>query len=186
MELVALDSFSEDREEQAVAYARRAVDDAAAVAYIGDFHSSQVLETAPILGEAGLLQVAPVATFADLHGPTLVRLMPHDGVGARRSPTGSSMSAREELLIVHDHDLDYGVAVGAMCDPAARARGLVVRTRPIWDYDEPWEDDGRVEVEADVSAIERIRGRPRRRALRATAIAVATFSGRRPCRFRAP
>jgi branched-chain amino acid transport system substrate-binding protein len=106
VELVALDSFSEDREEQAVANARRAVDDPAAVAYLGDFHSSQVLETAPILGEAGLLQVAPVATFAGLHGPTLVRLMPHDGVGARAIADWLVDVRARELLIVHDHDAD--------------------------------------------------------------------------------
>lgn len=141
VELVALDSFGEDRDEQAVANARRAVDDTAAVAYLGDFHSSQVLETAPILGEAGLLQVAPVATFADLRGPTLVRLMPHDGVGARAIADWLVGVGARKLLIVHDRDADYGIAVGAMCDAAAKERGLTVRTRPVWNYDEPWETD---------------------------------------------
>jgi branched-chain amino acid transport system substrate-binding protein len=141
VELVALDSFGEDRDEQAAANARRAVDDPASVAYLGDFHSSQVLETAPILGEAGLLGVAPVATFAELRGPTLVRLMPHDGVGAKAIADWLVAVAVEELLIIHDHDADYGVAVGAMCDAAARERGLTVRTRPIWDHDEPWRED---------------------------------------------
>jgi len=141
VELVTLDSFGEDREEQAAANARQAVEDAAAVAYVGDFHSSQVLETAPILGEAGLLTVAPVATFADLRGPTLVRLMPHDGVGARAIAAWLTRVGAGELLIVHDHDADYGVAVGAMCDEAARKRGLTVRTRPVWNHDEPWAED---------------------------------------------
>jgi len=140
-ELVALDSFGEDREEQAVANARRAVEDSAALAYLGDFHSSQVMETARILGDAGLLAVAPVATFAELRGSTLVRLMPHDGVGARAIADWLVGVGAEELLIVHDHDADYGVAVGGMCDTAARERGLSVRTRPIWNHDEPWEDD---------------------------------------------
>jgi branched-chain amino acid transport system substrate-binding protein len=141
VELVAFDSFGEDREEQAVANARRAVDDPAAVGYLGDFHSSQVLETAPILGEEGLLAVAPVATFAGLGGPTLVRLMPHDGVGARAIADWLVETGARELLIVHDHDADYGVSVGAMCDAAARERGLEVRTRPVWDHDEPWDED---------------------------------------------
>jgi branched-chain amino acid transport system substrate-binding protein len=141
VELVVLDSFGEDRDEQAVANARRAVDDAAAVAYVGDFHSSQVLETAPILGDAGLLQVAPVATFAELRGSTLVRLMPHDGVGAQAIADWLVGVGAEELLIVHDHDANYGVAVGAMCDAAAKERGLDVRTRPVWNHDEPWEED---------------------------------------------
>jgi hypothetical protein len=38
-------------------------------------HSSQVAESSRILGAVGLLQVAPVATWADLGGPTLVRLI---------------------------------------------------------------------------------------------------------------
>jgi branched-chain amino acid transport system substrate-binding protein len=141
VELVALDSFGEDREEQALANARRAVDDLAAVAYLGDFHSSQVLETAPILGEAGLLAVAPVATFAGLGGPTLVRLMPHDGVGAQAIADWLVAVGAREVLIVHDHDLEYGISVGAMCDAAARERRLDVRTRPIWNHDEPWQED---------------------------------------------
>jgi Periplasmic binding protein len=141
VELVALDSFGEDREEQAVENARRAAADAEALAYLGDFHSSQVLETAPVLGEAGLLAVAPVATFAELRGSTLVRLMPNDRVGARAIADWLAGVGTAELLIVHDHDADYGVAVGAMCDAAARERGLNVRTRPIWNHDEPWEED---------------------------------------------
>ncbi len=80
-----------------------------------------MVESAPILGEAGLLQVAPVATFADLRGLTLVRLMPHDGVGARAIADWLVEVGAQELLIVHDHDADYGVAVGAMC---TRRRGI--------------------------------------------------------------
>src|SRR4051794_28601542 len=62
--------------------ARIAADDDEAVAYLGDFHSSQVAATQPMLGTAGLLQVAPVATWVELGGPTLVCLMPNDRVGA--------------------------------------------------------------------------------------------------------
>ncbi len=147
VELLVLDSFGEDREARAVANAHRAAADSEALAYVGDFHSSQVTETAPILGKAGLLQVAPVATYERLSGPTLVRLMPHDGVGAQAIADWLVGIGAEELLIVHDHDADYGVAVGAMCDAAARERGLTVRTRPIWDHDEPWaEDVGRADA----------------------------------------
>ena len=52
-ELVVLDAFGEDREAIAEANARRAVADDEALAYLGDFHSSQVQVTAPILGAAG-------------------------------------------------------------------------------------------------------------------------------------
>ena len=141
VELVALDAFAANREARAVANARRAAGDPDALAYLGDFHSSQVMETAPVLGAAGLLQVAPVATFAGLRGPTLVCLTPHDGVGARAIADWLAGAGVRELLVVHDHDGDYGVPVGAMCVTAARERGLEVRSRPVWDHDEPMAGD---------------------------------------------
>ncbi|HYM63239.1 MAG TPA: hypothetical protein VES61_01030 [Gaiellaceae bacterium] len=136
-ELVPLDSFGEDREEQAVTNAWQAVNDEEAIAYLGDFHSSQILETAPVLGEADLLQVAPVATFIGLQGSTLVRLMPHDGVGARAIADWLVKAGVRELLVVHDHGEDYGIPVGGMCADAARERGLQVRIRPVWDHAQP-------------------------------------------------
>jgi ABC-type branched-subunit amino acid transport system substrate-binding protein len=140
-EVVVLDSSGVDREAQAVAHARQAAADEAAVAYLGDFHSSQVHETAPILGAAGLVQVAPVATRADLRGPTLVRLMPHDGVGAQAVAGWLEKNGVGELLVVHDHDSEYGIPVGQMSVEAARARGLAVRHRPVWDHDEDFTAD---------------------------------------------
>jgi branched-chain amino acid transport system substrate-binding protein len=113
--------------------ARRAADDPDALAYLGDFHSRDVHVTAPILGEAGLLQVAPVATWTGLRGPTLVRLSPHDGVFARFVADWLAQRAVGSLLVLHDHDEGYGVPVAAMCVDAARARGLDVRALPVWD-----------------------------------------------------
>ena len=119
--LVALDSFGADREAEALA--------------------NQVMETAPLLGEAGLLQVAPAATYIELSGPTLVRLMPHDGVGARAIAAWLVDAGVRDLLVVHDHDQQYGVPVGEMCAQAARERGLAVRSRPVWDRGEPRDAD---------------------------------------------
>jgi branched-chain amino acid transport system substrate-binding protein len=82
-----------------------------------------------------------VATYAELAGSTLVRLMPHDGVGARAIADWLAEVGVRELLVVHDHDPYYGVPVGGMCATAARARGLTVRSRPVWDHDEPPSDD---------------------------------------------
>jgi branched-chain amino acid transport system substrate-binding protein len=141
VELVALDGFGEDREAQARANAERAAADADALAYLGDFHSSQVAQTAAILGAADLLQVSPVSTQVGLQGPTLVRLMPHDGVGARTIAGWLLAAGVHELLVVHDHDDDYGVPVAAMCVEAARDRGVVVRSRPVWDHGERPADD---------------------------------------------
>ena len=147
VELIALDSFGEDREEQAIANARRAAADGEALAYLGDFHSSQVLETAPILAEADLLQIAPVATFVGLGGSTLVQIMPHDGIGARAIADWLVGAGAGELLVVHDHGPQYGIPVGAMCVEAARDRGLAVRSRPVWNHDEsPAEDVGGLEA----------------------------------------
>jgi branched-chain amino acid transport system substrate-binding protein len=135
-ELVVLDGFAADRDGQALANARRAAHDGEAVAYVGDFHSSQVGAAAPILGAAGLLQVAPVATYAGLRGDTLVRLTPHDGVGARAIAAWLVEAGVDDVLLVHDYGDEYGEPVGAMCAEAARERGLTVRIRRVWDHDE--------------------------------------------------
>jgi hypothetical protein len=67
--------------------------------------------------------------------------MPHDGIGARAIAAWLVEARVRELLVIHDHDEDYGVSVGAMCVEEARARGLVVRSRPVWNHDEPAADD---------------------------------------------
>lgn len=140
-ELVVIDTGGDGREERAADAAMLAADDDDAMAYLGDFHSSQVEATAPMLAAAGLLQVAPVATYAELGSPTLVRLMPHDGIGARAIAGWLAAAGVSELLVVHDHGPQYGVPVGAMCADAARARGIAVRSRPVWNHDERVADD---------------------------------------------
>lgn len=120
-----------------MANAARAAKDPEALAYLGDFYSGQVLVTAPLLGEARLLQVAPVATFVGLGGPTLVRLTPHDGVGAVTIAKWLVEQGVGELLVVHDHDPGYGVPVGTMCVEAALERGVSVGSRPVW-HESAW------------------------------------------------
>ena len=83
VELVVRDTSGPDRDERAVAVAEEAAADPRALALVGDFHSSQVRVTVGILGPAGLLHVAPVATQMGLRSPTLVRLTPDDEAGAR-------------------------------------------------------------------------------------------------------
>ena len=137
-ELVVLDTGSEARAEDA---ARRAASDDAAVAYLGDVYSRQVHAAQAILGPAGLLQVAPVATWVELSGPTLICLMPDDRAGARAIAGWLVEAGVSDLLVVHDHDPGYGVPVGAMCVDAMRDRGLRARSRPVWDHDESPADD---------------------------------------------
>jgi len=142
VELVALDTHTADREGRAAEHARLAEKDEQALAYLGDFHSSQVVTTAPILSAAGLLQVAPAATFAGLGGPTLVRLMPSDEDLARGIADWLVQRARvSALLVVHDHDPGYGDPVGRMCVEAARGRGIEARGRPVWNHGEPIADE---------------------------------------------
>jgi branched-chain amino acid transport system substrate-binding protein len=82
-----------------------------------------------------------VATYAGLGGDTLVRLMPHDGIGALAIADWLVDAGVRELLVVHDYGDEYGLPVGAMCAQAARDRGLAVRIRPVWDHDEAPADD---------------------------------------------
>jgi len=137
-ELVVLDTGGVARAEDA---ARLAASDDAAVAYLGDFYSSQVHAAQAILGPAGLLQVAPVATSVELSGPTLICLMPDDRAGARAIAGWLVEAGVSELLVVHDHDPGYGAPVGAMCADAMRERGLSARSRPVWDHNESPADD---------------------------------------------
>jgi branched-chain amino acid transport system substrate-binding protein len=111
--------------------ARRAAADPEALAYLGDFHSRDVAVTQPILAEAGLLQVAPVATWTGLGGPTLVRLSPNDAQAARAIAGWLVEHGAGALLVVHDHDEGYGIPVGRMCADAARERGLAVDALPV-------------------------------------------------------
>ena len=140
-ELLALDTGGRERVGRAEDAARQAVEDPSALAYLGDFHSDQVAASSRILGPAGLLQVAPVATWVELGGPTLIRLLADDRVGADAIADWLVKAGVTDLLIVHDHDAGYGVPVGRMCAEAARSRGLAVRSRPVWDYDERAADD---------------------------------------------
>ena len=140
-ELAVFDTGGDAREARAEDAARLAADDDAAVAYLGDFHSNQVAVTQPILGTAGLLQVAPVATWVALGGPTLICLLPDDRAGAAAIAGWLVGAGVSDLLVVHDHDQGYGIPVGAMCVEAARRRGIRVRSRPVWNCDEPPAED---------------------------------------------
>jgi hypothetical protein len=130
LDFVVLDASGEDRDARARAHAERAAGDAQTLAYLGDFHSSQVMESAPVLSRAGILQVAPVATFTGLEGATLVRLMPDDRMLGSAIARWLVESGVERLLVVHDHD-EYGISVGGMCVDAAEAHGIGLVTEVV-------------------------------------------------------
>lgn len=141
VELVVRDTSGPDRDERAAAVAGEAAADPRALALVGDLHSSQVRRTVGVLGPAGLLHVAPVATQMGLRSPTLVRLTPDDEAGARAIASWAGTAGVRELLVVHDHDDDYGVPVADACVRAARQLGLAVRSRPVWDWSQRPADD---------------------------------------------
>jgi hypothetical protein len=142
-ELVVLDGFAADRDAQALANAERAAQDEQALAYLGDFHSSQVIRTTPVLAEGLLLGVTPSATYSGLGGPTLVRLMPNDRALARGIAEWVARTGIRRALVVHDHDHGHGhgVPVGRMRVQALQAIGVDVRGRPVWDHDEAMAGD---------------------------------------------
>ncbi len=139
--VAVLDGYRKDGNHGATANAQRAAQDREAIAYLGDFYSTQVMESAPILSDAGVLQVAPVATFTDLRGDTLVRIMPNDEVGANAIATWLTDAGVRDLLVVHDHDEGYGIPVAGMCVTAARDTGIAVRSLPVWNEHEALADD---------------------------------------------
>src|SRR4051794_37115324 len=116
--------------------AREAARDQEALGYLGDLHSGDVDASQAVLGPAGMLQVAPVATWIGLGGPTLVRLSPHDGVGAQAIAAWLTARGVRELLLLHDHDEGYGVPVGRLCADGARAHGVAVTMRPVGDRED--------------------------------------------------
>ena len=78
-----LEASGGDRDALTLEHAQRAADDLEALAFVGGFHSSQVLAAAPVLAASQLAQIAPVATYSGLRGETLVT------ADARRRRPGS-------------------------------------------------------------------------------------------------
>jgi ABC-type branched-subunit amino acid transport system substrate-binding protein len=142
VDLVVADTGGRSRRQRAVGHAEAAAADDRAVGYLGDFHSMQVAATAPILGRASLLQVAPTATDPGLEGATLVTLMPDDRRVAGTVADWLVAESVRTLLVVHDYgDGDDAAPLAAMCVEAARQRGITARARPVWDHDERAADD---------------------------------------------
>ena len=112
-QLVVLDSAGADREARAGANARTAASDPGPSPTSATSTPRRCNAPPRSSAEAGLLAVAPVATFTGLRGPTLVRLTPDDRAGAGRSRRGWPATGARELLVVHDHDDGYGLPVGA-------------------------------------------------------------------------
>jgi ABC-type branched-subunit amino acid transport system substrate-binding protein len=140
--LIVADTGGRNRRRRAVGHAEAAAGDDRAVGYLGDFHSTQVAATAPLLGRASVLQVAPTATDPRLGSPTLVCLMPDDRQVAGTIADWLVTGSVERLLVVHDYgDGGYAAPLAGLCVDRARERGVSALARRVWDDDESPADD---------------------------------------------
>jgi branched-chain amino acid transport system substrate-binding protein len=103
----------------AAANARRASEDSAAIAYIGDFDSGATRFSLPITNEAHILQVSPASAAVDLAQPFLGA---GDQVPEEVQPTGERTFGR---VIPSD---EVQARVGAVWAKRLRSTGVVVIT----------------------------------------------------------
>jgi branched-chain amino acid transport system substrate-binding protein len=135
--------------ERVAANARRAVRDAATIAYVGEFNSGASAISMPILNEAGILQVSPSNTAIGLtrggagteggepakYYPSgnrhYGRVVPNDRVQAAAAATLLRDAGVTRLYVVHDGEV-YGQGMATLTARAARGRGIgVVRVRRL-------------------------------------------------------
>lgn len=141
IELVSADIGGAAGVKLAVAHAKAAAADPAAVGYLGDFSSRQAMATAPILQRAGILQVAPIASLERLRSDTLIRLVAGGHAGGATIGDWLQEVNAQHLLVVHDYGDDYAEPLAADMAAGARERGVNVRVRPVWDWNEQSEAD---------------------------------------------
>ena len=135
IELVVADTGGRAQQKLAVAHAKAAADDPRAVAYLGDFSSRQVVATAPILGRAGILHVAPIASDEKLRSDTLIRLVAGGhvggatignwllGVGARRSAGRPRLRRRLRRAVGRRHRCGRSRRAASTCACVACGTG---------------------------------------------------------------
>jgi branched-chain amino acid transport system substrate-binding protein len=128
---------------QVSANARRAVQDDAAIAYIGEFNSGATAVSLPILNEAGMLQVSPGNTAVgitsdepgaeagepDKYYPTgqrtYARLLPKDTVQGAALVAVMKEEGCESAAMVNDREV-YGAGLARNVEIAAREQGLEI------------------------------------------------------------
>jgi branched-chain amino acid transport system substrate-binding protein len=123
--------------------ARRAAEDPATIAYIGDFNSGASSISIPILNEAGIPQISPSNTYPGLTrgGPmsergepekyyptdnrTYVRVSPADQLQAAALAKLLATLRVRRVALVNDGEV-YGGGLGRLVAEAAQARGVKV------------------------------------------------------------
>ena len=122
--------------------ARRAVEDPATIAYLGEMNSGATAISLPILNDSGVPQVTPSNTYAGLTRPgggaagepqkyyptgirTFFRVVPADHLEAAAIAALLAQRGVRRLAVADDAET-YGRVLGRMVAAAARARGLAV------------------------------------------------------------
>jgi branched-chain amino acid transport system substrate-binding protein len=122
--------------------ARRAAQDATALAYLGEVNSGATAISLPVLNEAGIPQVSPSNTYVgltrsrggergepDRYYPTglrtFFRVVPADHLEAAAIAALLARRGVHRLALAHDGDV-YGRSLERLVVDAARARGLEV------------------------------------------------------------
>lgn len=125
----------------AAANARRAAEDATAIAYVGDFDSGATRYSLPITNEARMLQVSPASSAIDLVQPyldagdqvpeqaqpsgerTFGRVIPSDEAQAEAGAGWAKRLGARDVIVVGDRS-PYSRVVGSAFRAEAHALGL--------------------------------------------------------------
>jgi ABC-type branched-subunit amino acid transport system substrate-binding protein len=152
IEHVALDSTRPDMEipwEVGVVHdnARRAAADPRAMAYVGEVASGASATSMPVLGSAGLAQIAPGGTYSGLTraegaedgeperyrggaGPHFARVIPADHLQADATVAWMRLLGVRRVLVVEDGE-SLGHAMAVMVAARAKAAGIAVSEMAI-------------------------------------------------------
>jgi branched-chain amino acid transport system substrate-binding protein len=127
--------------EATAANARRAAQDADALAYLGEFNSGASMVSLPILNEAGIPMISPSNTFIgltkrgepgepDKFYPTGVRtyfrIVPNDAIQAAALATAMRDRSCQRIAVLNDGEA-YGHTVASGIRATARRLGLAIR-----------------------------------------------------------
>lgn len=132
------------------------------VVVVGPGGSREVLQVAPIYGEAGLPLLVPTATsrLLDAAGAHLFRLAADDSVQGEFIATFADSVLQARSIAVYHVPDEYGIGLAAGTVATARARGLALRERtPVRLLQACADDNGRRYYENLTRELDQ-RGRP--------------------------
>ena len=135
--------------QQTAADARKAAQDKAAIAYLGEFNSGASVISVPILNQVGLAQISPANTYVGLttsepgsvkgepqkYYPTGVRtyarIVPRDSIQAAALITQMKNDGCTKIAVANDKET-YGAGLATLLEIKAKALGAnIVSNTPI-------------------------------------------------------